>query len=135
MAVRGRATKGANAEAYVRRLEDLAREQMGLVESERDTRKLGKALAAAVHFSNASQDRELQERVVRAARPLIRGSSLFKMKGSAWAVSAEGKVYSLSKCIDNCRANNPPGAARELCEAACAFWIMFCGGSEPPDRG
>src|SRR4051812_9840746 len=111
------------AVADVRRFEALARRQLAVEPAKRDPRKLGQSLALAIRSSNASKDKELQGRLVRAARPLLRSSSLFRMKDAAWAVSVEGKVYSLSKCIDSCRAANPPGAARELCEAGCALWI------------
>lgn len=125
---------GKIAETHVRRFEALALKQQEVEESRRDKKKLAKALAAAVHYANVSNDNALRKRVVKAARPLIRASSLFAMRGPEWAISLEGKAYSLSKCIDSCRANNPPGIARELCEAGCALWIMFCGGSELPDR-
>jgi hypothetical protein len=100
--------KQVNAETYVRLFEALARRQQTIQSSKRDTRKLGTTLAAAIHFANVSHDDALQKRVVTAARPLIRGSSLFAMRGSEWAVSVEGKMSSLSKCKDNCRANDGP---------------------------
>jgi hypothetical protein len=120
-------------DVHVRRFEDLARAQQDLPEAKRSKKKLARALASAIRSSNAAGDRALQKRIVTAARPLIRGSSLFAMRGTAWTVSVEGKVINLARCIDSCRAANPPGVQRELCEAACALWILFCGGSEVPE--